>query len=376
MVLKHLTSIFLVGLFGFGVALAAGPAPTKTAPIEPAQPKTTDVDGPKTPDPVVVEPASDPTVLPVVDPPIVAKEAGKSAQPDTAGKEQLRCPKELCLELKFDPKTTHDQIGEALGKGSGMVLVDFDGWAISLGDKDLEPLNRYIHGVAERDGRVLLEPVYIGTREIIKIPLLHDVITTGYDVASRAYSLWKYRDTRNYHAKVLYHPTKKHLMFVYFIHRNFGDVCVTLRSRCDVVEYTDSETFDLALSKQLERAIQEGKEVRVVFTGKKPVLPQAELTARAITNAKDSVRIYKWMVASGEVRKRSMVKQRVIGLNAVTSAINFGLKTYDLVKAYLMYRPARSMKAEVQTSPAEGGNEVQLIIFTPTGAKENSSCLF
>ena len=351
-----------LALFTLALPLRAEPA-AETAPKEEPQP-IAPTEGPRP-----IAPSGD---APTKDEPAKTEPSGST----TAGKEQIRCPKEECLEIRFNPKTTHERLAEALDKRTGMILVDFEGWALPFGDEQLTELNRYIHGVAERDGRVLLEPVYIGTRETFKIPLVHDVISTGYDVASRAYSLWKYRGTGNYHVKVLYHPTKRHVLFVYFIHKNFGDVCVTLRSRCDVVEYTDSETFDLALSKQLERAIREGKEVRVVFTGKRPILPEAGLSVRALTDASDSLRIYKWMAASGEVRRRSMVRQRMIGINAVTSAIDLGLKAYDLVKAYLMYKPARSMKAEVQTGPVDGGSEVQLIIFTPTKTKESSSCIF
>lgn len=366
------TTAALVALlcFAFVGPLYAGPA--TPAPSEKTDPKT-EPGSPKSETQISKSAEKTEPSMPEPKPP------GSESPPttaDTSGKEQLRCPKAECVEIKFDAAKTPDALRALLEQGTGMILVDFEEWALEFGAKDLTDLNRYVHGVAERGGRVLLEPMYIGTRETFKIPLVHDVITTGYDIASRAYSVWKYRSTGNYHAKIIYHPVKRHVLYVYFIHRNFGDICITLRSRCDVVEYTDSETFDLALSKQLERAILEGREVRVVFTGKKPVLPEEELSVRAITSAGENVRIYKWMVASGEVRKRSMVKQRVIGAKAITTAIDLGLKAYDLVKAYIMYKPARSMRAEVQTSPTEGGNEVQLIIFTPTGLQESSSCVF
>ncbi len=283
-----------------------------------------------------------------------------------AQKEQISCGQSDCIVVPFD-ETTDDKIRDLMSQKAGKMMVRLDDKTIGLTDDAFAPMLDLMREISKREGTVIIEPVYIGIRgmEMLPAPVVKDILTATYSIFTRMYNAIKYRNTKNYHAKAIYNPVDRSVLLVYFVHKSYGDICTTLKSNCEDVEYLDDDTFDQMLSQRLKDAATKGRTVRVTF-GKTPAtLPRAELTMANLTSMDRSTRLYKWFVASSKTEKKKAVRERFIPAIAVASAINYAFSAYDTVKAVIMYMPAREMKAEVVYTGEESGGDIQVVTFSP-----------
>ncbi len=281
--------------------------------------------------------------------------------------DQVNCERINCVTVPFDPATASDWIQARMEENAGRFMIDLTNNMPAWEDKRLDGVREYLRQTAKRSGRVIVEPLYVNVRggDVLTPPSILDVFTTTYSIANRIYNYFHYSETENYHAKILYNPIDRSIALIYFVHRRFGDICTTLYSQCDTIEYLDEETFDLLLSARLEEAIKSGRSTKIFFRNVPAYLPSGELNVASIKNTNSSVRIYKWMVAAGETEKVSTVRSRFIPFQAVVAAVKYSLQVYDMISAAVMYSPARSMKAQIVYDGAESGGKIQSVVFTP-----------
>ena len=281
--------------------------------------------------------------------------------------EQISCEPGVCTEIEYtDYNELDDNINTLMETGAGKILIRMRYYDKRLNDEEIQNVLEYLREISKREGKVSVEPYYIGHRGLIDhIPVLKDAGIRLWDIYTRVKNKIKYKETKNYNAKVLYHPKDYNVMMFFFIHKNFGDVCDTIYSSCKVLEYIDDETFDLALSRALDEATKKGQSVKVDFNQQSANLPEFKISLETLKNTNNSVRMYKWFVASKETEKKSLVKQRFIPASLVVSLIDYTMTAYDAIQAYIMYKPARKMKAEVLYSGKEEGGKIESVVFTP-----------
>lgn len=281
-------------------------------------------------------------------------------------KEQISCGQSDCIVVPFD-ENTGDKIRDLMSQKAGKMMVRMDDKTIGLMHDDFAPILDIMREISKREGTVVIEPVYIGIRgmEMLPAPAVKDILQATYGVFMRIYNAVKFRHTKNYHAKAIYNPVDRSILLVYFVHKSYGDICTTLKSNCEDVDYIDDDTFDQMLSQRLKDAAAKGRTVRVTFVKTPATLPRAELTMENLSSMDRSTRLYKWFVASSKTEKKKAVRERFIPVVAVASAINYALSAYDAVKAVIMYMPAREMKAEVIYTGEESGGDIQVVTFSP-----------
>ncbi|MCB1190396.1 MAG: hypothetical protein H7A23_22115 [Leptospiraceae bacterium] len=286
--------------------------------------------------------------------------------------EQISCHPTNCVQVEYDQyEELDEQISKLMGENTGKFLIKMQNYTLNMESKELEDVLQYLRELSKRDGKVSIEPYYMGTREMsIPVPVIKDVALTGWDVYKRIKNRIKYRNTKQYNAKVLIHPKHSTVMMVFFVHKNYGDMCNTIYSNCEELEYIDDETFDQNLSKTLKEAAQNNKVVRVNFSQKSAVLPEAKIDLGLLGQMNDSVRIYKWLIATKETKKKSVSQERFLTFQLALSIVDYSLKAYDLVKSILMYSPAFKTTAEVTYIGNEKGGKIQSVVFSPYKEKE------
>lgn len=291
---------------------------------------------------------------------------------DDSYNEQISCHPQNCVEVDYEKyEELDDHIYKLMADNSGKFLIKMKNYTLNFENEELEDVLQYLRELSKRDGKVSIEPYYMGTRKMsVPIPVIKDVALTGWDVYKRIKNSIKYRNTKKYNAKVLIHPKHSMVMMVFFVHKNYGDVCNTIYSNCEELEYIDDETFDQNLSQTLETAIQAGKSVRVNFSQKKAILPKAEISLDLLSKMSDSARIYKWLIATKETKKKSISRERFLTFKLALSVIDYSLKAYDLVKGIIMYSPAFKTTAEVTYIGSEKGGQIQSVVFSPYKEKE------
>ena len=275
---------------------------------------------------------------------------------------QFECD-QSCVQVRFHPRSIDQRLGDLLERNAASVLVDFGDRRLRLDNPELEALLNYARGIKKRNGTVIIEPIIIHTREF-DIPFVTDIIDVSYTLFSRTYEHFKYAETQNYHAKLLYDPSDGSLRYAYFIHRRFGDPCVTLYSRCDVIEYLDDETFDRMLSDRLTAAGD--RPVRVVFENTNAYMPDATLTLENLSATNDSVRLYKWLLAAESTESRALSNERFLSLELAVSIIKYTIQAYDFVRALALYRPATERTATITyVEEANGARRIESVVFEP-----------
>ncbi len=288
--------------------------------------------------------------------------------------EQISCDESNCTKLFFSARRIADELPPLFEQGTTRILIDFGVSRPRLNDSELDPLRPYLREIAKRGGRVIVEPISIGVRsdQAITAPLAGDLIGVGYDIFERVYNYFRYAEMDHYHAKALTDPGSGRLLMLYFVHRNLGDPCTALYSRCDVIEYFDQEIFDQSLSRALREAAASGKSVQVSFAHTNATLPEATLNLNALQQMGASARLYKWLIAAGENETRELPPpgSRLLPLAAVVGAIKYSIQAYDLVKAVQLYLPARQMNAELYYRAGPEGKVVQSVVFSPRGAED------
>jgi len=280
--------------------------------------------------------------------------------------EQIECKPQDCAEISYkDYSELDDKISDLLNDKTGRVLIKMKSFHYKLDHEVLAPTVDYLREISKRDGRVSIEPYYIGERDgiISEIPIVKDMGLLGWDIYGRIRNVIKFRNTKNYNAKVLYHPKYHTIMMIYFVHKNYGDVCNTIYSNCKEIEYLDDETFDLSLSTALKEIAGTNQPVKVNFRQAKANLPETTLDLENIKKLNKSSRLYKWLILTKKTEKKTVKRDRFIGIEAAITVLDYSLKLYDYIQQYKIYSPALKTRAEVVYSGNERGGEIKTVVF-------------
>jgi hypothetical protein len=281
--------------------------------------------------------------------------------------EQISCKRSDCVDINYNSiEDAAEKIGDLMSKNCGKMLIRMQSYTKKLSDPELEDVVDYLREISKRDGRVSIEPYYIGERiePGFNFSFVKDTASVGWDIFNRTYNSIKYKNTINYNAKVIYHPKSHSVMMIYIVNKLYGDVCSTVFARCQEIEYLDDDSFDLSLSTALKENIDTKRSVKVNFKQQKAKLPETNLTLENIKELNKSTRIYKWFVVSSKTEKKPEKKERFIGIQAVVSLVGYALSLYDYLKAIQLYSPAIHYNAEVYYSGAENGGEIRSVVFT------------
>lgn len=299
----------------------------------------------------------------------------KQAEESPSYNEQIACKPVDCIEINYNKYSElDDKIYDLLGQSSGRILIKMKSFNYKLEDKVLTPTVDYLRELSKRDGRVSIEPYYIGQRDapsyIPGIPVVKDVALLGWDIYDRIRNSIRYRNTKYYNAKVLFHPKYHTIMMIYFVHKNYGDVCNTIYSNCKEIEYLDDDTFDLSLSTALKETEGTKQAVKVHFHQAKANLPDTTLNMENIKKFNQSSRLYKWLIITQKTEKKTTKRDRFIGIETAITVLDYSLKLYDYIQQYKMYSPATKTRAEVIYSGNERGGEIKTVVFYHDTGKE------
>ncbi|EOQ96314.1 hypothetical protein LEP1GSC195_2309 [Leptospira wolbachii serovar Codice str. CDC] len=285
--------------------------------------------------------------------------------------EQIKCQELYCKKISYseDGKYLSD-VWEELGKNGGKVVVDYLDSPLSLSESKMDDITEYLREIAKRDGHVSLEPFYIATRSIglTDVPIVKDLFGLSYNLYKRIRSVVKFGRMGNYNAKVLYHPTTGKVLQVFFFHKNYGNLCNTVYSTCDRIEYIDDDLFDKQLSLRLSEVNARGIEVR--FNQTPAILPQMKLDIGNLLDTNRSARLYKWLIIAKKTDTKTVTRERFLGVELAIKALDYTLSAYEIVEAIQLYMPARSKQAEVVYEDTEEGRILKSVIFYPAPAKD------
>ena len=146
--------------------------------------------------------------------------------------EQIACKPQDCIRVEYDKYSELDgKIYNLMGENAGKFLIKMLSYDNKLNHADLEPTVDYLREISKKEGRVSIEPYYIGHRDglLSEIPFVKDIGLLGWDVYGRVRDTIKYRNAKNYNAKVLYHQKYNTIMMIFFVHKKYGDVCNTAK---------------------------------------------------------------------------------------------------------------------------------------------------
>jgi hypothetical protein len=280
---------------------------------------------------------------------------------------QIACEKENCIELIFDDYEEIDEkLHSLMEQNAGKILIKMRYYNKKVGDEELSSIVSYIREITKRNGKVSIEPYYIGERGIVShIPVLKDVGMRGWDIYTRVRNAIRYKKTENYNAKILYHPRLYNVMMIFFVHKNYGNVCDTIYSACRVIEYLNDDTFDASLSTAIQEAQETNQPIKVSFNQVPAKLPEFKIDLAALKQISQSARLYKWFIAAKETKKKKIVQERFLGVTTVISIIDYSMTAYDLVQQYVLYKPAFKTIAEVSYSGEEKGGNIESVVFVP-----------
>jgi hypothetical protein len=282
--------------------------------------------------------------------------------------EQISCNPHDCVKVEFEDYSELDEkIHNLMEQNAGKILIQMRHYSHRLNSAELDEVRTYLREISKREGRVSLEPLYMGYRVVEKLPLpvFKDVALVGWDVYNRVRTYFRYQKTENYNAKILYHPKAQTIMMIFFLHRSYGDVCRTIYSDCMELEYLDDETFDIALSNALVKAKKENKTVRVNFRQEQAKLAEFKLDIDNLKEMGKSSRLYKWLILTEKTEKKQLKKERFMGLNIAVSLLDYSLKLYDFLKQYKIYEPVFETRAEVVYTGNESGGKIESVTFQP-----------
>jgi hypothetical protein len=282
--------------------------------------------------------------------------------------EQISCNDSDCTTIQYDSYDELDKkIYEQMRKGAGKIFIQMRSYTLLLSDEPLASVVPYFREILDREGRVSIEPYYMGERNLerLSFSFLKDAGMVSWNIFSRLRDAYYYRHTKNYNAKILYHPKYHTIMMIFFIHKNFGDVCSTIYSNCMQIEYLDDESFDLSLSTALNEAKKNNSQVKVVFNQEKTKLVEAKLTRENFQALGKSARLYKWLILAKKTEKKPKKRERFMGADLVVTVLDYSLTLYDLYKQYQIYKPVMDLKAELTYLENSEGKVVDSIVFTP-----------
>ncbi|XDD47422.1 hypothetical protein AB3N60_04855 [Leptospira sp. WS39.C2] len=280
--------------------------------------------------------------------------------------EQIKCQEGFCKQIKYtDDGSYLDEVWSEFGKSGGKVVVDFLDFSMSFHESKMDPISEYLREIAKRDGHISFEPFYIATRGIgvTDVPVVKDLFGLSYNIYKRIRSFVKFGRMEQYNAKVLYHPVSGKVLQVFFFHKNYGNLCETVYSTCDRIEYIDDELFDKQLSLRLSESKNRGIEIR--FGQTPAVLPSTKLDIGNLLDTNRSARLYKWLIISKKTETKTITRERFLSLEIAIKTLDYTLSAYELVETIQMYLPARSKQAEVTFEETEEGKQVRSVVFYP-----------
>lgn len=280
--------------------------------------------------------------------------------------EQIACKPQDCVTVEYKKYSELDaKIYDLMAENAGKILIKMLSYDSKLNKAELEPTVDYLREISKREGRVSIEPYYVGHRDGIlsEIPFVKDIGLLGWDIYGRARDAVKFRNTKNYNAKVLYHPKYHTIMMIFFVHKNYGDVCNTVYSNCKEIEYLDDDTFDLSLSTALKETAGTGQAVKISFRQVNANLPDTTLDLDNIKKLNQSSRLFKWLVITKKTEKKTTKKERFLGLETAITIIDYSLKLYDAIQKIKLYSPALNTRAEVIYTGNERGGEIKSVVF-------------
>lgn len=280
--------------------------------------------------------------------------------------EQISCHEKDCIIVDYsDYSELDEKIHNLMKQNAGKFLIQMRYYNLLLTDEPLQDVVRYFKEISEREGKISIEPYYIAERSVSKLgfSFAKDVGTVSYNLYTRIRDNIYYRHTKNYHAKVLYHPKYYTVMMIFFIHRMYGDICQNVFSDCTKIEYLDDDAFDLSLSTALKEAKLKGKSVQVFFRQEKAQTFTFKLNKENIKQLGKSIRIYKWLILSKETKMKPLQQDRFLGASLVVSILDYSMTLYDLYKQYKIYEPVLDLKAEVSYIGSEKGGIIESIVF-------------
>jgi|JI8StandDraft_1071087.scaffolds.fasta_scaffold35642_2 hypothetical protein len=297
---------------------------------------------------------------------IPEQESGPIKEYTPSYNEQISCNKNDCVLVNYNDYSELDgKIYDLMNENAGKILIKMKRYDSKLNHADLEPTVEYLREISKKEGRVSIEPYYVGHRDGIlsEIPFVKDIGLLGWDIYGRARDAIKYRNAKNYNAKVLYHPKTNLIMMIFFVHKSFGDVCNTVYSNCKEIEYLDDDTFDLSLSTALKEAAKSNQPVKVHFRQVNANLPDTTLDLENIKKMNQSSRLFKWLVITKKAEKKTVKRERFIGIETAITVIDYSLKLYDAIQKYKIYSPALNTRAEIIYTGNESGGEIKSVVF-------------
>jgi hypothetical protein len=280
--------------------------------------------------------------------------------------EQISCHAHSCVRINYDSiEELDDLISESMKENTGRFLIELKTNEYKLSSDELAPVVNYLKEINKRDGRVSIEPLYIGTRgpEGLSFGVFKDTLFLGYDIYSRIKNLIKYRNTGNYNSKVVYDPKTNAVKLIFFVHKSYGDVCASVFSNCKVVEYIDDETFDLSLSNALRDTEKTNENIKISFRNTQAILPIATIEVDTLKEINSSVRLYKWFVAAKKTEKKPLIRQRMVGVEAIITLLDYSIKAYDAIQSYKIYKTAFHLNVEIMYTGAEKGGKIESVVF-------------
>lgn len=293
-------------------------------------------------------------------------------QPDSQA-EQISCSNLDCSTIDYSGYEELDEkINELMDKNAGKIFIQMRTYNLLLSDEPLAGVVPYLRELSEKGGRVSVEPYYMGERSVARLgfSFVKDAGMVGWNIYSRLRDTFYYRHTKNYNAKVLYHPKYHTIMMIYFVHKNYGDVCQTIYSRCTELEYLDDDTFDLSLSTALKEASANNTSVKINFRQEKAKLFEAKLDTENFKKLSKSARLYKWLILAKETEKKPKKRERFMGISLAISVLDYSMTLYDLYKQYKIYNPVLDLKAELTYTGEEKGGTVESVVFYKPEPKE------
>lgn len=284
---------------------------------------------------------------------------------ETAQLEQISCNPVDCKFIDYNSLSEVDEkINDEMSLNTGKILLDLKQNRYKLSDSEMDDFLAYLREITKRDGQVTIEPLYIKERSNLSdLPLIKDLGFTALDIYSRIRNTIKYRHTKNYNAKVIFHPKTHYILMIFFVHNSYGDICNTIYSSCNEIEYLDDETFDQSLSQALKYTNQDSKPVKVSFRQIDAKLFEAKLDLENMKKLNRTARLFKWLVLTKKTTKKPIKRERVIGLSETLSILNYSITLYDYYKDILLYAPARNVQAEVYYTGKEEGGKIESVVF-------------
>lgn len=285
--------------------------------------------------------------------------------------EQIKCQDLYCKKIPYSEDGKYlSEVWEELGKNGGKVVVVFLDSPLSLNESRMDDITEYLREIAKRDGHVSLEPFYIATRGLgfTDVPIVKDLFGLSYNLYKRIRSALKFGRMGNYNAKVLYHPTTGKVLQVFFFHKNYGNLCNTVYSTCDRIEYIDDDLFDKQLSLRLAETNSRGIEVR--FNQTPAILPQMKLDIGNLLDTNRSARLYKWLIITKKTDTKTVTRERFLGVELAIKALDYTLSAYEIVEAIQLYLPARTKQAEIVYEDTEEGRILKSVVFYPAPDKD------